>query len=521
MRDTCLPAIGRKLFYPMIFILLLSLAAGCGREPEKVTDRFDTPLRSVVDIRVGDSVDVELADGAVASLKLLSTDFETDPFRGAVRWASATVLINGDRVVLESANYQLPVAAGGVRLDCPVTSAVYRNTNDDRWGLQADARIRLWPMDGPLTRPGSFGFPVEQRLLANDTQMSNEPCYVNGCEVPTGEDLYYHSGLDFGGTEGMVPVLAATDGLIVSVGDSVLDAHKIDTPVAPRYDVVYVLDSRGWYFRYSHLHSIDQALVPGDSIRLGQSVGLLGKQGGSGGWSHLHFEARCRQPSGKWGTEEGYAYVTEAYRNRYAPAVVAVARPHVVASPGGSVRLDGSRSWGESNELKYEWLFTDGTTAEGKTTTRQYQNPGTYYEALKVTDSSGNIDYDFCVVQILDSGRPELVVPMMHVNYHPSLDIRPGDEITFKARSFNALPGQENWDFGDESAGAVTHSVPCWGEESIVPAGVDNDMLTPDGYDTVTHSYDKPGHYLVTVRRTTEQGLPVIARVHVAVGMGN
>ena len=29
-----------------------------------------------------------------------------------------------------------------------------------------------------------------------------------------------------------------------------------DTPVSPRYDVVYVLDDRGWYYRYSHLHTI-------------------------------------------------------------------------------------------------------------------------------------------------------------------------------------------------------------------------------------------------------------------------
>jgi hypothetical protein len=515
-QDTC-----NKLSALFLFLLMSTIAVSCGQEPEKVTDGFVTPLRSVVDLNTGDSVAVKLSDGTLASLRLLSTDFGTDPFRNAVRSATATVSINGRRVVLESANYSLPVSVGGVRLDCPVTSAMYHNTNDDRWGLEADARIRLWPADGPLTRPGSFGYPVEQRLLANDTQMSNEPCYANGCEIPTDEDIYYHSGLDFGGTEGMVSVLAATDGLIVSVGDSVLDAHKTDTPVAPRYDVVYVFDSRGWYFRYSHLNAIDQALVPGDSIRLGQSVGLLGKEGGSGGWSHLHFEARARQPSGKWGTEESYAYVTEAYRNKYDPALVAVARPHLVASPGKNVRLDGSRSWSGQGELKYEWLFTDGTTTEGETITRQYGNPGTYYEGLKVTDSSGRVDYDFCVVQILDRGRPELVVPMLHVNFHPSLSIQPGDVITFKARSFNALPGEESWDFGDGAVGAVTHSVPCWGSESIVPEGAKNDMLTSEGYDSVTHSYDQPGHYLVTVTRNTEQGLPVIARVHVAVGEGN
>ncbi len=521
MRDTCRPAFGRIPSCLLFVLLVLILASACGNRQQPAQRDQDTPLRSVVDLHTGDSVAVALSDGSTASLKLLSTDFVTDQFRNAVRGATATVIINGQRIVLKSANYSLPVVAGGVRLDCPVTSAVYRNTNDDRWGLEADARIRLWPATGPLTRPGTFGYPVQERFLASDTQMSNEPCYANGCEIPTGEDLYYHSGLDFGGTEGMVPVLAATDGQIVSVGDSVLDAHKTDTPVAPRYDVVYVLDSRGWYFRYSHLHSIDPALVPGARISLGQRVGILGKEGGSGGWSHLHFEARTRQPSGKWGTEEGYAYVMEAYAEQYAPGFVAVARPHVVAAPGEKVSLDGSKSWSDNRDLKYQWLFTDGTSADGVSVTRQYERPGTYYEALKVSDSSGKTDYDFCVVQILDSARPKLVVPMLHVNYHPSLDIQPGQEITFKARSFNALPGVENWDFGDGSPGAVTSSVPCWGDQSVVPEGADNDLLDPDGYDSLTHTYAQPGNYLVTVTRTTEQNVTVIARVHLAVGVGN
>ena len=42
---------------------------------------------------------------------------------------------------------------------------------------------------------------------------------------------------------------------------------------------------------------------------MGQKLGVLGKEGGSGGWTHLHFDITKRQPSGLWGIEEGYAFL--------------------------------------------------------------------------------------------------------------------------------------------------------------------------------------------------------------------
>ena len=60
------------------------------------------------------------------------------------------------------------------------------------------------------------------------------------------------------------------------------------------------------------LQTIDPAIRPGTAVTLGQKIGVLGKEGASGGWSHLHFEIVSRQPSGKWGTQEGYAFLWEA-----------------------------------------------------------------------------------------------------------------------------------------------------------------------------------------------------------------
>ena len=60
----------------------------------------------------------------------------------------------------------------------------------------------------------------------------------------------------------MVDVIAATSGMVVSARTESLPGYEA-TPVRPRYDVVYVLDDRGWYYRYSHLFSIEDDIRPG------------------------------------------------------------------------------------------------------------------------------------------------------------------------------------------------------------------------------------------------------------------
>src|SRR5205814_2313843 len=162
-----------------------------------------------------------------------------------------------------------------------------------------------------------------------------------------------------------------------------------DTPARPRYDVIYLLDPHGWYYRYSHLHTIGPDVKPGARVKMGQRLGLLGKEGGSGGWSHLHFDISGRQPSGKWGIIEGYAFLWEAYLGEYKPKLLAVARPHQLAAVGDKVVLDGSRSWSASGKIaSYEWL---GRSGRGATIECTYPKPGVYSEVLKITDADGRI----------------------------------------------------------------------------------------------------------------------------------
>jgi len=467
------------------------------------------PLVRVVDLNINESTQVTLCDGTPVTVRLLDLQETRDDVSQAVRRAEVTVEVNGRRGKLVSATYHLPQTIGGAQIDCAITKGYNENGSPSFWGLDKDARLRLWPAGSPLVAADTFSYPAKQKWFATDTQMANDPVYVDGGERAGKRTIYYHSGLDIGGSEGLVEVVAATDALVVSVGDMVLDGHKQDTPVSPRYDVVYLLDGRGWYYRYSHLKEIDKTIVPGRVVPRGARVGLLGKEGGSGGWSHLHFEIKSRQPSGKWGTQEGYAFLWEAYRREYQPKLIAVARPHHLIFTGDSVTLDGSRSWSESGQIAgYQWQFADGSTAATPRVKRKYDQPGRHSEVLRITDEAGRVAYDFAVVIVVDRANPQRLVPSIHPNYYPTHGIQPGDAVTFKVRMFNTTAGREVWDFGDGSPQVEVHS-----DGNAV-------KLAPDGYAVTTHHYAKQGDYVARVTRSNEHGVAAVGHLHVHVGVG-
>ncbi len=479
-------------------ISLVVLLSGC------IGLQAAEPLLRVVDLVIGEAADVTLSDGSSASVKLLAVDEVRDPLRSAVRQAVVTVEVNGETVRLDAANYQLPISVGGVQIDCTITSGYLGNTSRNIWGLKKDARLRLWPKGSPWIEPGTFVYPVKQRWFASGTQFSNEPTFVDGGEVPANKTIYYHNDLDFGGCEGMVDVVAATDGVVVSAADETLPKHAFNTPASKRYDVVYVLDDRGWYYRYSHLHRIDVKL--GQRVKMGDPIGVLGKEGGSGGWAHLHFGITSRQPSGEWGTQEGYAFIWQAYLAEYDPKLIAVARPHHLVWTGTTVTLDASKSWSATGNLTgYEWTFTDGTSATGEKIDRRYDEPGHYSEVLRVTDSSGLISYDFVVVQVVDEKHPEQVPPSIQAAYAPSLGLAAGDTATFKVRTFRTTDGEETWDFGDGSPPVTAQS-----DGNAV-------KLAKDGFAVTEHVFEKPGNYIVRVERSNARGETAIAHLWVPV----
>ncbi len=459
----------------------------------------------VIDLNKGERGELRLCDGSVVNVRLLGVQHKRDSVCDAVRSVKVQVEVDGETVELSSGNYNLPVAAGRYRIDCPVTFGYYELTDEDRWGLEKDARLRLWPGGSAMLPEGTFVYPVRQKWFASATQMANEPVHVDAGEQPGPRKIYYHSGLDFGGAEGLVEVVSATDGLVVCRGEDVLEGHDSE-PVKPRYDVVYVLDERGWYYRYSHLYEIDKSIEHGKRIKMGEPIGLLGKEGGSGGWSHLHFEIISKQPSGKWGTEEGYGFIWEAYIREYRPKVIAVARPHKVVKVGEEVVLDGGKSWGASGELSYEWMLSDGTRASGATVKKSYSEVGTYSEILKVSDGGGNTAYDFCKVQVFGGEDAEVVPPSIHACYWPTQDVKAGQAVTFKVRSFTKERIGETLDFGDGSAPVKV----CSDGNKMARAR--------DGYAVTEHVYERAGDYIVRAWCVDKAGHVGAAHLHVRVG---
>jgi murein DD-endopeptidase MepM/ murein hydrolase activator NlpD len=467
------------------------------------------PVFRVVDIDVGATDRIQFADGKSATVKLLSISETRDAARSAVRDARAEVEINGSRATLSCGNYRLPVTLGHVQADCTVTKAYYRNTDHDHWALTKDARLRLWPAGSPFMPPGSMVYPVRgQRWFASRTQMANEPTYVDGGEQISSAKIYYHAGLDIGGAEGMLDVIAATGGRVVAVGKDVIDEEKDNTSFDLRNNgTIYILDERGWYHRYSHLYAFDPSVRLGGRVMMGQKIGTLGKEGDSGGWSHLHYEILSRQASGRLGTQEGYAFLWEAYQRQYKPALIAVARPHQAILAGERATLDGSRSWSESRLARYDWTFTDGAKAVGAKVERAYSKAGTYSEILMITDDHGRVAYDFETVNVLDPKHPEQVPPSIQAAFFPTMGIAVGKSVTFKVRTFGTTEGLETWSFGDGST-ATTKS----------DGGAEEHAK--NGFAITMHAFSKPGDYLVRVERANQLGQKAIAHLWVRVGGG-
>lgn len=465
----------------------------------------DPILHRTVDLQIGETEEVDLSDGTTAHVKLLNLREHRDDVNGSIRQAEVEIAVDGNATNLISGTYHLPVTVGKVQIDCPVTKGYLEKAQGgNSWGLLKDARLRLWPAQSPWIAPNTFTYPARQRWFASHTQMANEPVYVDGGDLPAKKVIYYHFGLDMGGCEGLIDVVSATDGIVTQSGNDLLPGQASDAPSEPRYDNVYILDSRGWYCRYCHLKFIDPAVRPGAHIARGQKIGVLGKEGGSGGWSHLHFDIWARQPSGLWGIEEGYAFLWQSYESEHPRDLVAVARPHALVWAGENVLLDASQSVGHG--LHYDWTFTEGDTANRMRVERVYKKPGTFSEILKLTDQAGSVDYDFMTVQVIDRAHPDNPPPTIHASYAPTFGIRPGDPVIFKVRTFRDTVGGETWDFGDGTPGVT------------VKSDANADHLAPTGYAETSHRYSKPGHYLVSVEHDRADGVRAVARLQVRVG---
>jgi murein DD-endopeptidase MepM/ murein hydrolase activator NlpD len=117
--------------------------------------------------------------------------------------------------------------------------------------------------------------------------------------------------LNFRAMDRGVPVLAAADGLVISIADGFFDRQTSTGPFNANYVLIdHGIGNRAWYF---HLRRNSITVQPGEFVRRGQMIGFAGSSGSSTD-AHLHFEPALRDPwSGpsnpvpsKWRNQDPY-----------------------------------------------------------------------------------------------------------------------------------------------------------------------------------------------------------------------
>ncbi len=207
--------------------------------------------------------------------------------------------------------------------------------------------------------------------------------------------------------------------------------------MTPRYDVIYVLDDQGWFYQVQPPVQNRRSVKPGRRSRWGRKSAFSEKRAAAaaGPICILISVANNRLVCGA--SKMATPLSGKRTNASTGPRLLPWQGPIAWAGPGDIVELDATRSWSRSGTIKkFEWTFCDGTSAAGPKVQRTYGKPGEYNEILKVIDASGNVDYDFAVVQMLrqESSRP--IAADYPCRLLPTFDIKPGDEVTFKVRSF-------------------------------------------------------------------------------------
>lgn len=242
----------------------------------------------------------------------------------------------------------------------------------------------------------------------------------------------------------------------------------------------------------------------------------------------------------------------------------ASAGPDLSAAPNEIIRFSAENSTDRDGKINlFFWEFGDNRTATGMVVTHSYSRPGIYYPVLRVEDNSGtpcNSDTD--TLRVFVNSQPRAAAGEDKV-------AAVGNIITFNGSQSSDIDGkiiEFNWDFGDGNFSKgenVNHTFSKPGIYKVVltitdDAGVSNSQdrdelmvkvnfppvadagqnissaedeiiyfyggrsKDPDGFiteyswdfgdgtrangESVSHAYDKPGNYKVTLRVKDNSG---------------
>lgn len=421
-------------------------------------------------------------DGSEAVIRLVSVAERRDRVIGLIRRADVVVELDGKRLALACEPYAMPTKVAGLRIQADTTSQWCR--------MPQRVQLSVWDAADPIVDTDRFAFPLrDYLLLSHGMQAYNEVVHLGrGDGDPEGQRFYHSYGVDLAGLEGRERVLSCTDGEIVKFWPS------REKPCG-----LSVRDAAGLIWSYAHFHSVLPGLRKGGRVRKGQPLGLLGKTGPSGNFSHLHVGTYLssahvdrKEPNHRLNL---YPWLVAAHQKEAPRPIYAVARPHRSAVTGERIVFDAAHCLAFAGPIaSYRWVFDDGRTAAGARADRTYDRPGVYSAALWVRDRAGNEDVDFCTAKVFTRGSPEGKLPTIFVTCSPTRDVRAGRAVTFRCWLQTAEARRLTLDFGD---GTMIDDYRSYAE--------------------VTHAFRTPGLHVVTARATV-RGTPVTQKRKVVVG---
>jgi len=434
---------------------------------------------------IGESCAFRLADGTEKRLNLVSVKEYEDPVIHLTRRADVKIEIDGKRVELSCAPYVIPTQAEGVRIQADTTSA---------W-LKIPKRVQfsLWDASDPIVDTNLFCFPLPgYRLFSHGVQAYNEPVHLGDRDGdPQGQRFYHNYGVDLAGYEGRQKVLSCISGVVAQAD--------------PGQGSLSIRDDRGFILNYGHLDSILSGIKVGSPVKQGQWVGVLGRRGASGNFSHLHVGAYLSESAMTMDRPDRnlnlYPWLVAAYQKESGIDLCAVARPHKTVLTGDKVLFNGSNSISFKSNLdcrqtsitSFKWEFHDGTSASGPVAEKVYDKPGCYIASLWVNNIRGDVDVDFCKVKVFSRSAPEDVIPTLFVTYYPSAEVYVDEAVNFRV-----------WPQGMEVENVQIE----FGDGTIV-----RDYRA---YSAITHKFKRPGIHIATVTGTAGK-LSVTQKVKVVV----
>ena len=436
----------------------------------------------IVCLDIGETCSHELRNGSIKTIRLVGARESRDSVVKLVRRADVEVEIDGRPLRLTCAPYVMPTEFDGLRIHADTTSGWSR--------LPGRVQFSLSDAADPIVDPKRFAFPLpEYRLFSHGTQAYNEPVFLGlGDGNPGGGRFYHDYGFDMAGYEGREPVASCTDGEVFLL-----------KPATGRASSVFVRDTAGFIWHYGHLDSIADGVKPGARVRRGQVIGMLGKTGPSGNFSHLHVGTCLSEADARAGRSNRrldlYPWLVAAYRQQHGERPLAVARPHQIVQTGEQVPLDGSRSIaGDAKIVAFRWELPDGKTVHGPRAETTFDEPGVYVASLWVKDAAGSEDVDFCRVKVFSADAPEDAIPTIFMTHTPTQDAVAGQPVSWRVWLQDRNPQPIRLDFSD---GTVIEDY--------------------TSYDEVKHTFASPGIYVVTARATVDR-MPVTQRRKVIVG---